>query len=252
VIDAQGLIKSALITRLAKGVRCGLDRHSCREPLSSLAYQRKINIPRNQHAIDRVRQLFANALGYSFDETIFDYGLDRDSFLKGNSELYLVFLHGTTWNSKLYPEERWVALAQRADKEGLAVYYPWGNKAEKLRAERMAAQSNNAIVPEKMALREMAELIAGAEGIIGVDTGLTHLSAALDVPGVTLYGSTEPKLTGTKGRRHSCLQVEFDCAPCLQKECHYSQPSVVQPACYKTLPVEQIWGEISNLQSIES
>ncbi len=241
VIDAQGLIKSAIITRLAKGVRYGLDSRSCREPLSSLAYQTKINIPRNQHAIDRVRRLFANALNYTFDETTLDYGLDRKSFLKGNNERYLVFLHGTTWESKLYPEQQWLALAQLADKEGLKVYFPWGNTEEKERAEYYAAQCNNAAVPERMNLSKMAGFIASAEGVIGVDTGLTHLSAALDVPGVTLYCSTSPSLTGTKGKQHRCMQVEYDCAPCLQKVCHNKLESSQEAACYQTLQADKVW-----------
>ncbi len=247
VIDAQGLIKSAIITLLTKGKRYGLDRYSCREPLAALAYQEKISIPKNQHAIDRVRQLFSKVLDYSFDETSLDYGLNRCDFSMDMKDRYLVFLHGTTWESKLYPEQYWVELAQLADKEGFKVYFPWGNEAERLRAKRFATQCNNAIVPERMGLSQISALLAGAEGVIGVDTGLSHLSAALDVPGVTIYGATSPDLTGTRGCKYSCLQVEFNCAPCLLKQCAYEEIAVVRPACYQSVSSEQVWREFKLL-----
>lgn len=252
VIDGQGLIKSAIITRFAKGMRYGLDRHSCREPLASFAYQHKVSISRNQHAIDRVRQLFAKSLDYQFDDSILDYGLNRSDFITTTNDRYLVFLHGTTWESKLYPEQYWIELAKLADKEGLKVYFPWGNETEKLRAERMSAQCTNATVPERMELTKMAALIAKAEGVIGVDTGLTHLSAALDVPGVTLYGSTSPELTGTRGHQHRCLQVEYDCAPCLQKKCHNGRIAAVKPPCYQSLPAAEVWSVLRSCGWVDS
>ncbi len=248
IIDAQGLIKSAIITRLAKGERYGLDKNSCKEPLASLAYQHKISVPRDQHAIERIRQLFAKVLNYQYDEAALDYGLDRNSFKTATNSRYLVFLHGTTWESKLYPEQYWIELAQLAKKESFKVYFPWGNEEERLRAERCAKQSDNAIVPDRMVLTKMAMLIAGSEGVVGCDTGLTHLSAALDVPGVTLYGSTSSGLTGTKGDRHLCLQAEFKCAPCMQKQCNYKESSTVTPACYQSLPAEMIWNNLQQMR----
>jgi heptosyltransferase-1 len=249
IIDAQGLIKSAIITRFAKGGRYGLDKASCKEPLASLAYQHKINIPRDQHAIERVRQLFAKALGYQHDETTLDYGLDRNSFKTETDSRYLVFLHGTTWESKLYPEQQWVGLAQLAYREGLKVCLPWGNEEERQRAERCAKQSSNVIVPERMPLTKIAALLAASEGVIGCDTGLTHLSAALNIPGITLYGSTSSELTGTKGNQHLCLQAEFKCAPCMQKQCRYKESSAVASTCYQSLPAEMVW---DNLQQVKT
>lgn len=242
IIDAQGLYKSALITSLARGKRVGLDWNSCREPLASLFYQKKINVPKGQHAIDRLRQLFSKALGYQYEAEVLDYGLDRQKFLINSHELpYLVFLHGTTWETKLWPEVYWIELAAIAEKEGYKVYFPWGNASEKERAVRMASQCSNAIVPDKKNLQEMAVLLAGASGVIGVDTGLTHLSAALEVPGVTIYGATSPELTGTRGKKHHCLQADFECAPCLQKECVFDRGRGVVFPCYEKLLPKSVW-----------
>ena len=115
VIDAQGLYKSAVITRLTLGERHGLDLASCREKLAPLAYQRRHAVPRRQHAVQRLRALFALALDYPLPATPPDYGIDRARLppppLPGR---YLAFLHGTAWTSKLWPESHWRGLAALA------------------------------------------------------------------------------------------------------------------------------------------
>src|SRR5690606_15003585 len=104
VIDAQGLVKSAWLTRYAKAPVAGLDRNSAREPLASRFYDRAYPVSRDQHALERVRQLFAQALGYELPSGIGNYGLDRDQLATTGEQPYLLFLHGTTWPSKPWPE----------------------------------------------------------------------------------------------------------------------------------------------------
>ncbi len=106
IIDAQGLVKSAVISRFARGPRTGLDRDSAREPLAARAYNRTISVARDQHAVLRVRQLFAAALGYTVPASGPDYGI-RGKFQAGERQPYLVFLHGTTWPSKHWPDTYW-------------------------------------------------------------------------------------------------------------------------------------------------
>lgn len=204
VIDAQGLVKSAIITRLAWGHRYGMDRWSCREPLASMIYSTRISIPRGSHAIDRVRDLFAQVFNYRYTEEI-NYGLSRKDFEFSGDRPYVVFLHGSSWPSKLWPQTQWIELAALANKAGFLVYLPWGNEDEKMRAQEIALRCNSIRVPAKMPLRQIAGLLAHASGIVGVDTGLSHLAAALEVPAVTLYIATDPGLTGTRGRRQTCM-----------------------------------------------
>lgn len=254
VIDAQGLIKSAALTRLARGPRYGLDKDSCREPQAARAYQFPVFVHRKQHAIERVRRLFAASLDYAVPEGPLDYGLDRSEFApRPDMHLpYLVFLHGTTWASKHWPESYWLELARLAEADGFQVYLPWGDEAEQARAERVAQAVAAAHVLPKMPLRELVSVLAHAEGVVGVDSGLIHLAAALDVPGVTIYGSTSSELTGTLGPRQRCLQAEFVCAPCLRKECSYTGPSSVQPACYEQIPPETVWSTWLDVRGLES
>ncbi|MFI8741420.1 lipopolysaccharide heptosyltransferase I [Stutzerimonas sp. R75] len=208
VIDAQGLLKSAWLTRYVKAPVAGFDRDSIREPLASRFYDRCYAVPRDQHALERVRQLFAQALGYSIPEMIADYGLDRSQLATPGEQPYLLFLHGTTWPSKHWPEAYWRQLAERMSEFGWAIRLPWGNAEEKARAERIAQGLPSASVLPRLNLGGVAKVVAGARACVAVDTGLGHLAAALDVPSISLYGPTLPGRVGAYGRS----QVHL-CAP---------------------------------------
>ena len=119
VIDAQGLLKSAFITRLSRGPKFGLDKYSAREGLSARVLDHPLPVARGQHAIKRVRQLFSQALGYTLPDAAPDYGLPREHVPTPLSEpAELVFCHGTTWSTKHYPEVFWRQLLELACSDG--------------------------------------------------------------------------------------------------------------------------------------
>lgn len=249
VIDAQGLVKSALLTRLAKGIRAGLNFGSAWEPLASLFYQKRYAVNPQQHAVTRVRQLFAVALHYPVPSTVADYGLDKSRLalpasFYGN---YLVFLHGTTWPTKHWPEVYWQQLARNAVEAGYQVVLPWGNESEQQRAEAIANNLLNVHVLPKMALQQLAGMIAHAKAVVAVDTGLGHLAAALAVPTISLYGPTDPNLTGTVGANQIHLAAQFECAPCLQRGCSYKLAASVEPACFTAISPERVWQALNPL-----
>ncbi len=242
VVDAQGLIKSAAVTALARGsVKAGLSRACAREGLAALAYGRRIVVPKGGHAVDRVRRLFAGALDYPAPTGEPDFGLAPAAQPSGRC----VLLHGTTWESKHWPERFWIDLARRAgaDRE---VVLPWGDDAERSRAERIAAAAPARVLPRGPLAALMAEL-AGASLVIGVDSGLAHLAAALGVPTLVVYGPTSSALTGCRGARVRNLQAEFPCSPCLARQCRYRGPPqpvdgvAVEPACFATVTPERVW-----------
>ncbi len=243
VIDAQGLMKSAFLTRQARGLRCGLDQFSARESLASIIYQKKIPVAKEQHAVSRVRQLFADALRYVPARIEPHYGIDvtRLGKVDIDSKPYLLLLHGTTWATKHYPANYWRELARLATDAGYRLKLAWGNEAEKQRALRIAQVSHDVAVLPKMGLAQLAWVLAHAHGVIAVDTGLGHLAAALEVPTISLYGPTDARLTGTMGINQKHLSARFDCAPCLLKKCSYKQPTTEKPACFTTLPPKQVW-----------
>lgn len=207
IIDAQGLIKSALLSLLAKGKRCGFDRKSIREPIASFFYNKKLTISKNQHAIKRVRELFSKVLDYNLELDGPDYGLKKDNFISKNfGENYLVFIHGTSRPEKCWQEQKWIELAKLATNKGYLVYLTWGNEEELGRAERIRNKNENIKIFAKSNLFEIAKLINNATGVVAVDTGLSHLAAALDVPCVSLYGPTDVNLIGTVGQNQKHLQ----------------------------------------------
>ncbi|MCP4043020.1 MAG: lipopolysaccharide heptosyltransferase I [Gammaproteobacteria bacterium] len=247
VIDAQGLIKSAFITRTARGVRCGLDKQSAREPLAALAYQRKFSIPFGQHAIARVRRLFGAAFGYPVEDSVPDYGIASCFQATVNSgKPYLVFLHGTTWKTKHWPDAYWLELADLVTRNGLTVKIPWGSVKERERAEGIATSVRGVEVLPSLDLGELGQVLHSATGIVGVDTGLVHLAAALGVPSVTVYGATNPGLTGTVGESQFHLQAEFSCSPCLLRSCSYSGSGRTIPACYASVPPALVWERLAS------
>jgi heptosyltransferase I len=199
VIDAQGLLRSALITRLATGVRHGYDRESVRESVASLAYDVKHRVAWQQHAIARNRTLTGLALGYEPEGAI-DYGLDRRVLAGPAPERTAVLLHATARPEKEWPVERWIALGHSLNARGYEVILPWGNAAERARSAQIAAALDRARVPDLRPLDDVARLIARATLAVGVDTGLVHLAAALGVPLAAIFVGTPPSLYGPMGR----------------------------------------------------
>jgi heptosyltransferase-1 len=211
VIDAQGLLKSAWLARQAHAPIYGLDRTSAREPHATWFYRYKFNVPWNLHAVERVRLLFAQALDYPLPQTIGDYGLDKNFFIDiVPRERRVLFLHGTTRADKHWPEIYWQQLCAQVNAAGCRVLLPWGNDVERARAQRIAAAATDAEVLPRLNLSGLASVIATSVAVVTVDTGLGHLTAALDVPAVALYGSTDPAEIGTYGKHQLHLRA-CDC-----------------------------------------
>jgi heptosyltransferase-1 len=256
VLDAQGLLKSAAVVALARGrVRAGLSRTSAREGAASIVYGRPVAVPREHHAVDRIRALFAGALGYPRPAGPPDYGI-AGAFGGRNPGVsrHCLLLHGTTWESKLWPVAFWREIARRAAAAGFEVLVPWENAAEQRRAGEIAA-GTAARVLDRRPLAALMEELAGAALVVGVDSGLAHLSAALEVPTVVVYGSTSSALTGCRGVRVRNLQAQFPCSPCLSRVCTYTGPpqtwqgEAVVPACYASLGPDTVWQAATELVS---
>jgi heptosyltransferase I len=200
VIDTQGLVKSALVARGARQPISGFSPSVAREPMAARFYDRTFEIEREQHALERNRQLVAAAMGYKIS-TAADYGLNtqmpRPVWLSG--QRYAVLLHATSRADKQWPIAHWVALAKKLNERGLMVVVPWGSEAERKVSEQISSSVASALVPPAMNLAVAAKLLANAAAIVGVDTGLAHLAVAFNRPTVGIYVSTQPALTGLHG-----------------------------------------------------
>lgn len=197
VVDTQGLVRTGMIARIARGRRHGYGSQSIREPLASLFYDVRHRVSRELHAVDRNRILSGLALGYA-PQGAPDFGLDRARFRQAGAR-YAVFLHATARPEKQWPAENWVALGKALSGRGLEFALPWGTEDEHVRSEKIAAQLEHTRVPQRAPLDDVAKLIAGAEFVVGVDTGLLHLAAAFGVPLVAIFTGSEPQLTGPVG-----------------------------------------------------
>ena len=249
VIDAQGLLKSAALTYLAQGNSYGLDKLSAREPLAARFYQYPQNIARDQHAVERVRQLFAQSLGYDHHALPVNYNLNISTQAAEGNSRSILFLHGTTWESKHWPEQYWLELAHQLSAQGYKILLPWGNDKEYQRALTIQQQCNDKqqiSVLDKMNLNQLAKKIAASDAVIAVDTGLAHLAAALDKPTIALYGPTSPGLTGTYGKHQIHLQSDRKCAPCFKKHCPYSKEAE-HPPCYNDIKPERVINSLTTL-----
>jgi heptosyltransferase-1 len=197
IVDSQGLLRSAAIARIAHGRRHGYDAASIREPLAALFYDLRHRVSRNLHAVERNRILSGLALGYT-PQGAPDFGLARARFATPG-ERYAVLLHATARPEKQWPEADWIALGHALGQQVLSLVLPWGTATERERSTRIAAALPRARVPEWAPLDAVARLIAGAQFVVGVDTGLLHLAAALGVPLVAIFAGSKPALTGPVG-----------------------------------------------------
>jgi heptosyltransferase-1 len=203
-IDSQGLLRTAIIASSVHGTRHGYDRTSIREPLASRFYDVCHRVERRAHAIARNRTLCGLALGYEPKQPL-DFGLDRVAISRAaaTAKAYAVLIHGTAQSRKLWADAHWVAVARGVSDRGFDVVLPWGAAAERARSEAIVAAAGVGQgcdhVPDRRPLDEVAALIAAASFVIGVDTGLVHVAAALGVPLVAIFVDSEPGLTGPMG-----------------------------------------------------
>jgi heptosyltransferase-1 len=195
VLDTQGLLKSALLARMARlnpgGERLGFSRRLAREGLARLFYDRGFDVLPHLHAVERLRSLAAQAMGYAVSGGP-RFGLSppvtRFEWLP--EQPYCVLLHATSRPEKSWPAAEWQALMAALAAQGLTCVLPHGSDLEYQAALDLARGQPAALVAPRLPLAEAAALLARACFVVGVDTGLTHLGAALDVPTIALFGAT--------------------------------------------------------------
>lgn len=247
VIDAQGLLKSALITCCIKTPSVGYQSDCIREKLAAYFYQKNYDVPWEYHAVERIRHLFSQALYYPKPEMMPDYGVNKTRWLENRTEPYVLFFHGTTWKNKHWPENYWKILAKLLNAQNLKIKLSWGNQEEYQRSIRIAETCHAEILPD-LTIEGLAPVIANAHAVIAVDTGLCHLASAFNIPTVALFGPTDPEKTGLLGEKQINLTANFACAPCLKRECHFKGEGYEEwPACFMTLPPYVVINQLINM-----
>ena len=212
IIDLQGLTKSALVARLARGTRFGLGNQtegSSYEAPAGWLVDHAIRVEPHIHAMDRSRALVAAVLGKP-PEGPAKYGLNPKQRVFRTATPTVAFVHGTSRDDKLWPTDHWVQLGKRVIDAGWRIALPQGNEMEQTRAEMIAAglQFEKAFFVDvwpSLGLDAVLDRLALTQGVIGVDSGLSHIAVALDMPHVQLYNHPTAWRTGPQpshGHRH--------------------------------------------------
>jgi len=204
VIDLQGLTKSALVAWLARTTPTG-KRVAMANRTDGSGYERPtrwvadvaVRITPHIHAVERGRVLCAKALGYAVPTAV-NYGLGQAA---GQRKPVVVLVHGTSRADKEWPLSHWYALGQRLKEAGLDVVLPHGNEEERLRSEALADMLPGAVVWPRLSLDQLTTEMAQCTGVIGVDSGLSHIAVALDLPHVQIYNFDTAWRTGPEGLR---------------------------------------------------
>lgn len=232
VLDMQALMKSAWLVRQTRGVRHGLDWRSAREPLASLFYQVRHRVEFWQPAVTRQRLLAAQAFGYTYSGAP-DFGLQ--SFVRqaradaqacttqeccarphhhlNTDHGYAVIMPSASRDDKLWPEDDWRAVFTRVREAGCTLRLLAGNPQEAERAQALVAGFDGVEVLPRMDLTAIARQLAGARIMVGLDSGLTHLSAALGRPTVGIYRASTPVRTPLIGSNFTASLGDRGAAP---------------------------------------
>jgi heptosyltransferase-1 len=196
VIDAQGLIKSAVTAKIIGKRIAGFDADSIREKAASWFYDVKVACAYDANTIDRNALVLSNPLGIDITK---EQILGKKPFLFFNNEdpqIYdylskdqsnIILVIGSTWDSRNYPAAKFVKIAEALQQNCLVI---WGSEQEKATAEWMATQSDLIKVMPKLDLSSLKALIAKADLLIGNDTGPTHMAWGLNRPSITIFGPT--------------------------------------------------------------
>lgn len=225
VIDLQGLTKSAVVARLARGTRFGLANRtegSSYEAPAGWLVDHAIRVEPHIHAMDRSRVLVANVLARPAEGPPV-YGLRANVPERTGKRPTLAFVHGTSRDDKLWPQTNWIQLGKRVIGAGWNIGLPQGSEVEQTHAEMIAAglqyegQMRVDVWPS-LPLDKVLDRLAGTQGVIGVDSGLSHIAVALDLPHVQLYNVPSAWRTGPlpeHGHRHQ-VALEARPAPSLE------------------------------------
>lgn len=192
IIDAQGLLKSAILSRCARGRVAGLANRtegaSYEWPVRFF-YQRRIYIAPRTHVVPRARLLVAQTLAYPLPDQL-EFGLEaaNSNITPFIDQPYVVFVHAASRADKAWPIASWVRLGQRFISAGYRIVLPWGSKTEGQISQQLAQiLGEPAWVPRRLELGPITSLLAQASAVVGLDTGLTHIAVALDRPTVQLH-----------------------------------------------------------------
>ena len=248
VIDLQGLIKSAALARGAGHPVFGIDKHQLREKASRFLMHPVCFHPDEKHVVQQYRRVAAAPFGSESGhkpESALAYippridltqtSLQTDTSLLsrlGLADKPFVILHAAGgWETKQLPERTWISIANDLIQTDKTPVFSWGNTSEQLMAQRLASACNGFALPERLNMSALCTVLKGARAVVGADTGLLHLAAALNVSTLTFWGpsaswrsaplseASNGDTIDPQGDRNWHIESNPACGPCFKRRC---------------------------------
>ncbi|RXK12254.1 lipopolysaccharide heptosyltransferase I [Halarcobacter mediterraneus] len=194
IIDAQGLIKSALVSKFLGKTRAGFDRNSTREGLASFLYKIKVKSAYSKNVIERNLDVLLKPLQIEYKKEdilnkeaflYFENTYDFKELLSLNKK-NILFIVGASWPSKMYPKEKFAKISNILEEN---ILIAWGSEKEQKIAQYIC-ENSKAIALPKLSLNDLKSLVSKVDLVIGNDTGPTHMAWALNIPSITIFGCT--------------------------------------------------------------
>jgi heptosyltransferase I len=195
VIDMQGLIKSAIISKLIPSAQTlGFDKSSSRESLASIFYNKKFNSAYDKNVVERNFEIIRFAIKFNFKLSDIKHKkpflYSRKKYVNSNLSIVkknIILVPGASHSSKIFPFKKLAELTQMLDANYLVI---WGSQEEKIIANKIQILSPEVNVCDKLSIESLISLISQSDLLIGPDTGPTHFAWALNIPSITLFGPT--------------------------------------------------------------
>lgn len=238
VIDLQGLIKSSLLARLIASPVFGFDAQHAREKASILLTRTARFHPQERHIVQQCRRIaaapFTSDIMQQPDDPIpyiSPHIPVTDSMREAGRQIqqqqtlspdsYVILHIGGGWQTKQLPAEIWQGVADGITSKSWSPVYTWGNTAEHEMAKHLAENSAAIVLPERLNMSALCGLLADARAVIGADTGILHLAAALNAPTITFWGPSASWRSGPIGEKHWHIESNPACGPCFKRSCNH-------------------------------
>jgi heptosyltransferase I len=233
-IDIQGNIKSGMVVWLSGCPRrVGFSRDAAQESLNALFINRRISLrSEDRHITDQYLRIAESSFDLKFSGlqlhtdicTLPEDDLVADELVKryrASGPLFLIHT-GTTWQTKFWHEQGWIELGRRiiSSFPGSTLLFSWGNESERSAAERItAALGSQAVQLERLSIMRLAALVKKVNLVMGGDTGIVQLAAAVGTPTVSYYRASDGLRSGPRGAHHAVVQAPMSCARCFRTRC---------------------------------
>jgi heptosyltransferase-1 len=190
-VDFQGLIQSALIASVARPERIfGFDRSQVREKPAAMFYS-NCALSRSSHVVERNIDLARAAGAASVLHTFPLPPGEPEQPLPAGDFVLACPLAG--WASKQWPLESYAELAERLSRVGIPLVVNGAPSSANVLARIDGARSHTSGLPG------LIDATRRAVAVVGVDSGPLHLAAALEKPGIAIFGPTDPERNGPYG-----------------------------------------------------